>query len=589
MAGAAATARGPDVLRELRIRDLGVIEDATLTLDPGLTVVTGETGAGKTMVVTGLGLVLGGRADAALVRTGSDEAVVEAELELADDHPARGVAEDVGGVADEPELLLSRTVSAAGRSRAHVGGRRAPVGTLADLGEGLVAVHGQADQWRLKRPSQHRALLDAFGGDEVADPAAQVAQAHRTWHEAKGELDRLVEGERTRLQEVELLTHQLEQIDGVEPQPGEDVELAREAERLGHAEELRTGADTAHRLLSDPDSFDGDDVVGRVARAAGELERLADHDPQLSDLHRRLAEVGVLAAELATELSGYAADIEADPARLGAVEERRAALHELTRRYGDDIAAVLRHRDASRERLQGLLGADERIEALTAQVAEAEQQLAEAATRLTEARTAAAAELSRAVEDELAHLGMDKARVEVAVEPRGDESALEVTSADGTTRRVGPDGADVVEVRVAANRGAPPRSVAKAASGGELSRIMLAIEVATAGSTGSQVPTFVFDEVDAGVGGRAALDVGARLAALARTSQVIVVTHLAQVAAHADRHLVVHKAHGDQVTASGVRPVEGDERLGELSRMMGGDDSSVGLRHAHELLEQCRR
>ena len=184
---------------------------------------------------------------------------------------------------------------------------------------------------------------------------------------------------------------------------------------------------------------------------------------------------------------------------------------------------------------------------------------------------------------------MDKARVEVAVEPRGDESALEVTSADGTTRRVGPDGADVVEVRVAANRGAPPRSVAKAASGGELSRIMLAIEVATAGSTGSQVPTFVFDEVDAGVGGRAALDVGARLAALARTSQVIVVTHLAQVAAHADRHLVVHKAHGDQVTASGVRPVEGDERLGELSRMMGGDDSSVGLRHAHELLEQCRR
>lgn len=577
------------MLRELRIRDLGVIEDATLTLDPGLTVVTGETGAGKTMVVTGLGLVLGGRADAALVRTGSDEAVVEAELELADDHPARAVAEDVGGVADEPELLLSRTVSAAGRSRAHVGGRRAPVGTLADLGEGLVAVHGQADQWRLKRPSQHRALLDAFGGDEVADPAAQVAQAHRTWHEAKGELDRLVEGERTRLQEVELLTHQLEQIDGVEPQPGEDVELAREAERLGHAEELRTGADTAHRLLSDPDSFDGDDVVGRVARAAGELERLADHDPQLSDLHRRLTEVGVLAAELATELSGYAADIEADPARLGSVEERRAALHELTRRYGDDIAAVLRHRDVSRERLQSLLGADERIEELTAQVAEAEQQLAAAATRLTDARTAAAARLSRAVEEELAHLGMDKARVEVAVEPRGDESALEVTSADGSARRVGPDGADVVEVRVAANRGAPPRSVAKAASGGELSRIMLAIEVATAGSTGSQVPTFVFDEVDAGVGGRAALDVGARLAALARTSQVIVVTHLAQVAAHADRHLVVHKAHGDQVTASGVRPVEGDERLGELSRMMGGDDSSVGLRHAHELLEQCRR
>lgn len=576
------------MLRELRIRDLGVIEDATLTLDPGLTVVTGETGAGKTMVVTGLSLVLGGRADASLVRSGRDDALVEAELELADGHPARAVAAEVGGIADEPELLLSRTVSASGRSRAHVGGRRAPVGTLTDLGEGLVAVHGQADQWRLKRPSQHRALLDAFGGDEVAGPAKEVAGAHRAWQETKGELAGLVEGERTRLQEVELLTHQLEQIDAVEPQPGEDVQLAQEAERLGHAEELRTGADTAHRLLSDPDSFDGDDVVGRVARAGDELERLVGHDPQLADLRRRLAEVGVLAAELATELSGYTADIEADPARLGAVEERRAALHELTRRYGEDIEAVLRHRGSSRERLLGLLGADERIEQLTAQAEAAEQELAAAATRLTAARTEAAGRLAAAVEEELSHLGMAKARVEVAVEPRTDESAAVVAS-DGAGLRVGPDGADVVEVRVAANRGEPPRSVAKAASGGELSRIMLAIEVATAGSTGSQVPTFVFDEVDAGVGGRAALDVGARLAALARTSQVIVVTHLAQVAAHADRHLVVHKAHGDQVTASGVRLVEGDERLGELSRMMGGDDSSVGLRHAQELLEQCRR
>lgn len=577
------------MLRELHITDLGVIEDATLPLAPGLTVVTGETGAGKTMVVTGLGLVLGGRADAALVRTGSEEAVVEAVVDLPPEHPARVATAEAGGIADEPELILSRTVSAAGRSRAHVGGRRAPVGVLSALGEGLVAVHGQADQWRLRRPAQHRALLDAFGTDEITRPLGQAATTFRAWQQAKGELAQLIEGERTRLQEIELLTHQVEQIDEVDPQPGEDADLARESERLGHAEELRTGADTAHRLLSDPDNFDGSDVVGRIARASDEIARLVEHDPHLDDLRRRLAEVGMLASDLAAELSGYTADIEADPARLAAAQGRRAALRELTRRYGDDIDAVLRHRDTSRERLMVLQGADERITELTERVEQLAEQLRTGAVALTAARTAAAERLSCAVEEELSHLGMDRARVEVAVEPRSDDGALELAVAGADVVRVGADGADSVEIRVAANRGTPPRSVARAASGGELSRIMLAIEVATVGSGSTQVPTFVFDEVDAGVGGRAALDVGARLAALARTSQVIVVTHLAQVAAHADRHLVVHKTHGDQITSSGVRLVEGAERAAELSRMMGGDDTSVGLRHAQELLEQCRR
>ncbi len=576
------------MLRELHIRDLGVIEDATLPLDPGLTVVTGETGAGKTMVVTGLGLVLGGRADAALVRAGRDEAVVEAELEIAADHPARQRAAEAGAVSDEPELILARTVSAAGRSRAHVGGRRAPIATLGDLAEDLVAVHGQADQWRLRRPGQHRALLDSFGGEAVARPAEEVATLFAAWQEAKGELADLVEGERTRLQEVELLTHQLEQIDAVEPQPGEDEELARESELLGHAEDLRTGADAAHRLLSDPDSFTGDDAVGRLARAGDELTRLVEHDPRVADLHRRLAEIGVLTSDLAGDLSGYAADIEADPARLGVVEQRRAALTDLTRRYGEDIAAVLAHRDSARERLLTLEGADERIEELTARVDELTRDLTTAVDALTAARTAAATDLATTVEAELAQLGMDKARVQVAVEPRPDDEGPRIPGPGGGERRVSRNGADAVEIRVAANRGSEPRSVAKAASGGELSRIMLAIEVATAGSGRAQVPTFVFDEVDAGVGGKAGLDVGARLAALARTSQVIVVTHLAQVAAHADRHLVVHKSHDDQVTSSDVRVVEGEDRLGEISRMMGGGDTQVGLTHARELLDQCR-
>ncbi|HIZ99177.1 MAG TPA: DNA repair protein RecN [Candidatus Janibacter merdipullorum] len=575
------------MLRELHIRDLGVIEDATLPLAPGLTVVTGETGAGKTMVVTGLGLVLGGRADPGLVRAGRDEAVVEAELELAEDHPARQRAAEAGGVSDEPELILSRTVSAAGRSRAHVGGRRAPIATLGDLAEDLVAVHGQADQWRLRRPAQHRALLDAFGGDDVAGPAGEVADLFGQWQEARRELADLVEGERSRLQELELLTHQLEQIDAVEPQPGEDEDLARESELLGHAEDLRTGAEVAHGLLSDPESFSGDDAVGRIARAGEELSRLTDHDPRLAELHQRLGEVGVLVADLAGELSAYAADIEADPARLGVVEQRRAALTDLTRRYGEDIAAVLAHRHGARERLQTLEGADERIEELTARVDTLAGALAGAVDDLTAARTAAAGRLAETVEGELALLGMDRARVEIVVEPRPEDAGVPLPGSGGG-RAVSADGADVVEIRVAANRGSAPRSVTKAASGGELSRLMLAIEVATAGSGRTQVPTFVFDEVDAGVGGKAGLDVGARLAALARTSQVVVVTHLAQVAAHADRHLVVHKSHDEQVTSSDVRVVEDEARLAELSRMMGGGDTEVGLTHARELLEHCR-
>ncbi len=578
------------MLRELHIRTLGVIEDATLTLAPGLTVVTGETGAGKTMVVSGLGLVLGGRADPDLVRTGSSEAVIEAALDLDPDHPARHLAGEAGADPDEPELILARTISAEGRSRAHVGGRRAPVGTLSELAEELVAVHGQADQWRLRRPAQHRAMLDAYGGEPVGAAASEVADLFTRWREAERRLEELVEGERTRLQRMELLSHQVGQIDAVEPQPGEEEELATEAARLAHAEELRTGAELAHRLLSDPDSLDGDDVVGRLARAGDQLQRVVEHDSSLTELHQRLGEIGVLAADLAGELSGYAADVEVDPARLAAVEERRAALGDLTRRYGDDIAAVLAHRDAAREELTGLEGADERIAELTRTVEETRRHLWHAVERLTAAREEAARRLAEVVQDELGLLGMATARVEVAVTPRADDGGADLPPPDGEgeARRVGADGGDVVEIRVAANKGTRPRTVTRAASGGELSRIMLAIEVAIAGTGRSQVPTFVFDEVDAGVGGRAALDVGARLAALARTSQVIVVTHLAQVAAHADRHLVVHKSHGEQVTSSDVRVVEDEDRLAELSRMMGGGDTDAGLDHARELLEQCR-
>lgn len=596
------------MLRELHIRDLGVIDEARIEPHPGLTVVTGETGAGKTMVVSGLSLVLGGKADAELVRAGSESALVEADLDLPEGHPALVRAQEAGADVEAGELLLARTLAAGARSRAHVGGRRVPAGLLAELGQDLVAVHGQADQWRLTRPAQHRAVVDAVGAADLDEPRAKVADLVARWRASTDELAGLVADERSRMQEIDRLEHQLTQIDAVEPVPGEDEELAGSEDRLAHAEQLQAATGTAHRRLSDPDALDGADVVGQLAAATAELAAVSAHDPRLQELHDRLAEIGVLAADVAADLSSYAADVDVDPARLGEVQARRAAITDLVRRYGPDVDAVLAHRDQAREQLTRLAGADARIDALREEVEVLTARLTTAVDRLSAARAQVATALADAICTELAALAMPKARVEIEVTPdtADDGDPLALATPDGRHLRVSAEGADHVEIRIAANPGSTPRTVARAASGGELSRIMLAIEVAAAGagaagtddaSTGDARaaaaraagpgarPTFVFDEVDAGVGGRAGIDVGARLARLARSSQVIVVTHLAQVAAHADRHLVVRKTDDGHVTSSDIAPVEGEERLRELARMMGGDDQGAALDHAQELLE----
>ncbi|WP_370892802.1 DNA repair protein RecN [Janibacter sp. GXQ6167] len=574
------------MLHEIHIRDLGVIAEARLDLHPGFTVVTGETGAGKTMVVSGLGLLFGARADAGLVRAGAERSIVEGVVELTEDSPALTELTEAGVEPEDGEVILARTLAATGRSRAHVGGRAAPVALLGTLSESLLAVHGQADQWRLRRPSHHRAVLDDFGGPDLLAHRSALRTAYEGWSSARADLIALRESERDRAQEVDLLTFQVEQIDRVEPQSGEDDELRAEEERLAYAEDLRAGAERARARLSDEDGLA--DAVALIAGARDELAALTDHDPQVADLHERLGELGVLANDLSGDLAGYAAGIEVDPARLAAVQQRRADLTELTRRYGEDIAAVLAHRERAQARLLELSTADDRLAGLDADVAQLAQDVGRAADELHSARVAAGERLAARITEELAHLGMPKAQVEIAVDLRSGDPAEDSTVSlpDGTSVEVGPDGCDEVEIRLAANRGSPARSVVRAASGGELSRVMLAIEVALA-EAGTSVPTFVFDEVDAGVGGRAGLDVGARLAALARTSQVIVVTHLAQVAAHADRHLVVRKADDGQVTSSDVVEVTGEDRLGELARMMGGGDSQAALRHAAELVADC--
>ncbi len=565
------------MLTELRIRDLGVIDDALLRLHPGLTVLTGETGAGKTMVVQGLGLLLGARADAALVRQGRPAASVEGIVTLPAPHPARERALEAGGELDGDELVIARTVTAEGRSRAHVGGRSAPIGVLGELGECLVAVHGQADQWRLRRPDQHRDVLDAYGGEGLAAARAAYQQRFAALTAALAQAERLRGLDRDRTRELDVLTAGLEHIERVDPQPGEDAALRAEDERLAHGEGLRAAAQAAHRLLTaDPYAADGPGAAAGaaelLAQARSTLGGASQHDPRLAGLQSRLAELGYLAGDLATDLAGYLDDLDVDPARLAWVQQRRAELAALTRRYGATVDEVLAWSREASVRADEIVTADERLAGLDAEIAGLRAEVARAAELLSEARRAAAGRFAAAVTGELAHLSMGSARVDVAV----------------TAREPGPHGADEVEIRIAANSGAAPRSVSRAASGGELSRLMLAIEVVTAGgSQDGPVPTFVFDEVDAGVGGRAALDVGARLAALARHAQVVVVTHLAQVAAHADRHLVVRKADDGSVTASSVVEVEGQDRLHELARMMGGGATEAGLAHAQELLARA--
>ncbi|MEX2971074.1 DNA repair protein RecN [Streptomyces sp. C184] len=572
----------------MRIRSLGVIDDAVVELSPGFTAVTGETGAGKTMVVTSLGLLLGGRADPALVRIGAKSAVVEGRISVGSRAPAAVRAEEAGAELDDGALLISRTLSAEGRSRAHVGGRSVPVGLLAELADDLVAVHGQTDQQGLLRPARQRQALDRYAGDAVAVPLAKYTAAHRRLRAVATELDELTTRARERSQEADLLRFGLDEIAAAEPQPGEDTELAAEAERLGHAEALASAASAAHAALAgNPEDPEGVDATTLVAGAHRALEAVRSHDQELATLAERLGEIGILMADVAGELASYADGLDADPLRLAAVEERRAALNHLTRKYGHDIAAVLTWSQESATRLADLDGDDDRIGELTDERDALRTELGELAQTLTDARTASAERFADAVTAELAELAMPHARVTVEIRQSEVAEDADGIVVGGRTVAYGPAGADEVELLLAPHPGAPPRPIAKGASGGELSRVMLAVEVVFAGS--DPVPTYLFDEVDAGVGGKAAVEVGRRLARLAKSAQVVVVTHLPQVAAFADRQLLVAKTHDGSVTRSGVTVLEGEERVRELSRMLAGqEDSETARAHAEELLETAR-
>lgn len=605
------------MLEEIAIENLGVIRSARVPLSDGLTVITGETGAGKTMVLTGLNLLMGGKADPRSVRPGATGAAVEGRVRVAGrPEVLRRVDEAGGEVEDDGTVVILRTV-ADGRSRAHLGGRGVPQGVLAEIAEDLFTVHGQADQLRLRTAAKQREALDAFAG-----PAHQrVLDRYRAaWTERSGLLSEIADlttkgAERAR--EVELLRIGLEEIERVDPQPGEDADLAALVERLSNAEALRMAAQEAHDAVAGEDA-DGarENAIALVERARRALDGAAHSDAALGELAVRFAEVGYLLGDVATDVAAYVDDLQADPAGLESAHQRLAQLNGLTRSYGETIHAVLQWASDAGLRLLDLDDGGDRLRSMQQRTAELDGELARLADILTAERTHAASQLAGAVTQELHGLAMGGAHLVVTVDH---------------VEALGPYGADQVTFLLVPHPGAPERPLGKGASGGELSRVMLALEVAlatasstrSAASAGPGLPglfdgsdaapggradsgpagdpsedgalrrTFVFDEVDAGVGGRAAVEVGRRLAALGRSTQVVVVTHLAQVAAFADAHLVVTKstdAGGQEldgmVTVTGVREVTGDDRVRELARMLSGqEESDTARQHALELLE----
>ena len=549
------------MIDELAISSLGVIEQARLELSPGLTVVTGETGAGKTLVVTALQLLVGARADSSLVRHGEQAAHVEARFVPAPD----GAGEWSDG---EDELVVHRELRTEGRSRVRLGGRLATVGALEELLGPVVEVHAQDEHVQLRRPEVQRALLDRFAGPEQLAAVAAHRAAHSALHAARRERERLEGDARERLRLAERLRHEVDEIDAAGLDPEVDDGIDTELDVLEHAEDLVAGAHAAAAAL-------GSDGAGEPIGVAVEtLRRLPVADAELEELGARVRGLAAEAADVASSLRLHAEVLDLDPSRLERLRARRRQLRELFRRYGADVAAVLAHAEQARAELEELEQLESDREGLDARIEELRDVAAGTAAVVTSGREAAAGTLAAAVDGHLADLGMPHARFSVALEP------LDAPGAEGAER---------VAYLLAPNPGLPPAPVDRAASGGERSRVALAVEVALADVEGAQV--LVFDEVDAGIGGATALAVGEKLRTLAHGGQgrqVLCVTHLAQLAAYADVHHVVDKSVVDGRTVTKVRRVADQERVGDVARMLGGDaGGEAGRAHARSLLERA--
>jgi DNA repair protein RecN (Recombination protein N) len=563
------------VIEELHIRGLGVIEDASLSLSPGLTVVTGETGAGKTMLVTALQLLLGGRASAGLVRRGTAAAVIEAVVRRPEPLPEDADPDivELWGLAEDGVLIVSREVPAEGRGRVRIGGRLVPTATLAQLLRPYVEVHGQHEHVRLEQPAVQRALLDAYGGEEHLRLVADHRRAHADWADTERRRRLLEEDAAARARRLATLRAERAEIDAAELDPDRDEDLDREIDRLANADALRAALEVARDAAGSGGALDG------LTAAAAAMRRSPVEDPGVSALADRLGAVARELSEVVADIASLSDEVEADDARLDALQLRKRDVASLQRRFGATVRDVIAFRDELHREIGDLEAIEEDAEGIAAAVAEAHARLEVTAAALTRSRQQVAESLVDVVAAHLVELGMPHATLHVALEPLPEP---------------GPDGAERVTMLLAANPGEPPARLADAASGGERSRVALALEVVLADQKGSGV--LVFDEVDAGVGGATALAVGEKLARLAgpraasgSERQVLCVTHLAQVAAYAARHHVVEKRVVDGRTVTEVREVAEADRVEVLARMLGGDvTAGAGLEHARRLLDAAQ-
>lgn len=560
------------MISSLRIENLGVISVADIDLGAGLTVVTGETGAGKTMFVTALDMLTGARAEPRVVRAGAEKAIVEGIFDLSD-QPAEAREQltdridEAGGEADE-EAILTRSIPADGRARATAGGRTVPLAVLKDVGDALVSMHGQSEQITLRSAAKQRALLDRYGGTALADALTSYQQAFKRWQDLEAEAARLRETASERAARIAYLTESLETIDAVRPVEGEDEELKALAARLGAAEDLKQAVGTAHDALAGSDWQETHNALDAVEQAISEVTRAARTDASLETHVEALTDVRIRLTDTATELSAYVASFtDLEGQSLEDTEARRAALGSLSA-FGADVTEVLAFETQAGAELLELQNAESSSAGMDDAVAAAAEAVAETGARLRELREQAAEEFATAVSAELSALSMPRAKIVFDITEVAPHSL----------------GTDSVAMLFSAHDAAAPGEIGKLASGGELSRVMLAIEVVKAAK--DTFPTFVFDEVDAGVGGKAAIEIGRRLARLAAHSQVIVVTHLAQVAAWADTHITVVKDDQSGEAVSGVTALDRAGREEELARMLGGmADSGSARAHAIELMD----
>jgi DNA repair protein RecN (Recombination protein N) len=567
------------MLVHLHIRDVAIIEELELGLGSGLTVLTGETGAGKSIIVGAAALLRGGRARAELIRTGSDEAVVEAVFDLTGRHAVLRRVEEAGlPLSGGTELLVRRVVPRSGRGRVYVNGSLCTVGVLARITGQLLEISSQHEHQQLTDRSTHLEILDATLQGDGPDALAEMARAHEALRRAVDRLDKSRLDDRQRAERLEFLRFQLGELEAAAIRPGEDLELERERARLARAAELIEAASAGERELYSGEGAAAD----RLAVVARRLDELAAADSALDPLSRQLQEAHALVEDVAFTLGRYGATVETDPARLVEVEERLDLLQRLWRKHGGTLDEVLERQRGMQAELADLEQLEQSRDALEERVARARAAAGEVAGRLTRARREAATRLGRTVTRELSRLRMRSAKISVEVGPRAPRADDDPGLCFGE-RRVGPSGWDRVELMFAANRGEQARPLINVASGGELSRVMLALRKCV--GLGDPVPSSIYDEVDAGIGGAVADVVGRSLAEVSRHRQVICVTHLPQVAAHAETHFTVGKRTARRRTSVTVRRLEGKARVEELARMLGGEEvTSQARANARQLL-----